>query len=302
MKLVSTLLASSLGLLVVACGGEKQETAAQDVKDTQEAAGEHTSLSVIINGDHRAEKNKSRDQYRHPQETLEFFGLEPGMTVVEIWPGGGWYTEIIAPFLKQGGGVYYAAGFDPEGASERGLARIASYKENFVGNPDLYGEVRVTAFSAKTGPIAPASSADMVLTFRNVHNWMKGEFTTKAFQDFYDALKPGGVLGVVEHRLPTSIEQDAKATSGYVHQSYVIELAKSTGFELVEVSEINANPKDTANHPFGVWTLPPVSRKAAYGEKPDPNFDSTPYQAIGESDRMTLKFRKPITADGALLE
>ncbi len=296
MKYLNIAMASVLALSLAACGGENAPAA-----EAQKVAPEVAKVDVmakVLAAPMRSEA-AARDVFRHPAETLEFFGLEAGMTVVEIWPGGGWYADVIAPYLASGGGTYYAAGFDPEGASERTLARIESFKEKYSGNSDVYGDVKVTAFSAKSGPVAPADSADMVLTFRNVHNWMRGEFTDKAFADFYTALKPGGILGVVEHRMPTTMEQDAAGTSGYVREDYVITMAEAAGFEFVDSSEINANAADTADHPFGVWTLPPSSRQP---READDTFDPEKYKAIGESDRMTLKFRKPITADGAMLE
>ncbi len=303
LSIMAIVLAGTFGLS--SCG-EAGRTADQQVDLTdsgqQVIASKKVSLVDVAAGDHRTDEARARDQFRNPVATLDFFGLEPNMTVVEIWPGGGWYTDIIAPYLASANGVYYAAGFDPNGASERGLARIAAYSENFVQQPEIFGEIRVTAFSAQAGAVAPAGSADMVLTFRNVHNWMSGGFTNKAFSDFYAALKPGGILGIVEHRLPTTREPDENARTGYVREDAVIAMATSAGFEFVEASDVNANPADTADHPFGVWTLQPVARTSAFGEDPDPSFDRAPYDAIGESDRMTLKFRKPIAADGAFLE
>ena len=274
-------------------------TAGSDTTQTATQPAEAGSLEAIATGDHRAEAAKARDQYRHPVETLEFFGLEPDMTVVEIWPGGGWYTDIIAPYLATGDGTYYAAGFEI-GDSERARNSFANFQEKL--SDDFYGTVEYTVLSADAEGVAPDGTADMVLTFRNIHNWMNGGFADKAFADFYDALKPGGVLGVVEHRLPEGREQDPRALSGYVSEATVIEMAENAGFTFVEASEVNANPADTADHPFGVWTLPPTLRAGNYGEEEDPNFDKEPYREIGESDRMTLKFRKPATADGALLE
>ncbi|WP_306252585.1 class I SAM-dependent methyltransferase [Parvularcula sp. IMCC14364] len=299
MKFTSTFAAFSALFLVTACGGGGGQVESPETETSPAVTG--MTIEAAVAAETRDADNKARDAFRNPAQTLTFFGVEPDMTVVEIWPGGGWYTEIIAPYLASGGGTYIAAGFDPNGASERGLARIAAFNDTFTGKPDIYGDVEVSAFSARSGPIAVSNSADVVLTFRNVHNWMSGGYTDKAFADFYDVLKPGGVLGVVEHRLPADREQDPEGRSGYVREDIVIGFAEATGFELVEVSQINANPADTADHPFGVWTLPPSARTSATRE-PDPDFDRTPYDAIGESDRMTLKFRKPITADGALLE
>jgi predicted methyltransferase len=242
-------------------------------------------LAAIIAGDHRSEANRARDQFRHPLETLTFFGLRPDMKVVEIWPSSGWYTEIIAPYVK-GQGAYYAAGWDPEAQAEFIRKGIAAYRARLDARPDLYGEVRmsVLAFPDKT-EIAPPGSVDMVLTFRNIHNWMPAGQAGNAFAAMYRALKPGGVLGVVEHRAPAGQPQDPKAASGYISEDYAIELARKAGFVLEARSEINANPKDTRDYPKGVWTLPPTYREG--------DVDRDRYTAIGESDRFTLRFRKP---------
>ena len=241
----------------------------------------------LLTAGHRSEKNKQRDQYRHPQETLEFFGIKPGMTVVEIAPGGGWYTEILSPLLGPNG-TLYAAHFDPNSEVEYYRNGRAKFERKMDVESDVYGNVEITTFQPpEMLDIAPAGSADAVVTFRNVHNWLRGgrEATVDSFKAMHKALKPGGVLGVVEHRLPESQQQDEKASSGYMHQQFVIDVAQDAGFKLVASSEINANPKDTANHPKGVWTLPPSLR---LGEE---NQDK--YLEIGESDRMTLKFVKP---------
>jgi predicted methyltransferase len=243
------------------------------------------ALQTLITGSHRSEADKARDQYRHPAETLSFFEIKDDMTVVEIWPGGGWYTDILAPFLKERG-TYYAAGIDPESASELGRTNAQKYKEKLAAKPELFGKVKATILDPPTKTdIAPEGSADMVLTFRNVHSWMARDQATTAFQAMYKALKPGGVLGVVEHRAKTDVPQDPKAASGYVREDEVIKMAEQVGFKLVDRSEINANPKDTKDHPQGVWTLPPALRLK--------EVDKEKYVAIGESDRMTLKFVKP---------
>lgn len=242
-------------------------------------------LKQIVAGDQRSDAASDRDQYRHPIETLTFFGLTDDMTVVEIWPGGSaWYMEILAPYLKDDG-TYYAASFDKDLDSNFIKKAAAALDQKIAGDPESYGKVNLTEFSANKTEIAPTGSADMVLTFRNVHNWMASGYADTAFAAFYKALKPGGVLGLVEHRAPADGEQDPKAQNGYVQQDYVIEMAKKAGFELVATSEVNANPNDTKNHPNGVWTLPPTF---ALG---DTDHDS--YAKIGESDRMTLLFKKP---------
>jgi predicted methyltransferase len=249
------------------------------------AADTAARLDAAIAGSHRSEANRARDAFRHPKETLLFFGLTPDKTVVEISPAGGWYTDILAPVLKDRG-LYIAAHNNPAGSAGAQKQR-AAFVERMKANPDLFGKVVVTSFGKGIeNNIAAPGSADMVLTFRNVHNWQMAGFAPEAFRAFYAALKPGGVLGVVEHRLPEDRTQtDATRSSGYVKESEVVRLAEAAGFKLVASSEINANPRDTADWPKGVWTLPP---NYAEGDK-----DRAKYQAIGESDRMTLKFVKP---------
>ena len=226
----------------------------------------------------RTPANVARDAYRHPVETLAFFGVEPDDTVVEIGPGGGWYTEILAPYLRDRG-RYYAAG------SERGLGGVNTLK---TANPQVYGTVLTTPFPAAADqPVQPAGQADVVLTFRNVHNWMLANppIADTVFRQAWTMLKPGGTLGVVEHRLPESADAAREARSGYVKTSTVRRLAEAAGFRYAGASEVNANPRDTADYPEGVWTLPPSYR---LGDR-----DRARYAAIGESDRMTLKFVKP---------
>jgi predicted methyltransferase len=255
------------------------------------------SLNDAVAGDWRSDDEKARDVWRNPAETLAFFDIQPSDTVIEIWPGGGWYTNILAPYLASGDGQMIAAVWDVnvfEGERlERIQQRIADFKAVYEADADLFGTLEYTAFSAESGPLADAGSVDAVLTFRNVHNWMGGDYSQKFFSDAYSALKPGGTLGVVEHRLPSSTEQDPRGSTGYVHEDFVKAMAASAGFEFVEASEINANPADTADHPFGVWTLPPVSRSTDREGNSVEGFDADAYLAIGESDRMTLKFVKP---------
>ncbi len=244
-----------------------------------------SDLGSIIEMPHRSDDNKARDQYRHPKETLEFFEVAPNHHVVEISPGRGWYTEILAPYLKNEGKLYLAV-FKDDSEREHYRNMNSALKEKVKAAPEIYGEVVYTTFEVPTemGPIAPDESVDRVLTFRNLHNWIKEGKLEEALKVFNKALKPGGVLGVVEHRLPKNKKHDPKAKSGYVREDFVIKKAKNAGFELVASSEINANPKDTADHPEGVWTLPPSLRLK--------DKDRAKYEAIGESDRMTLKFRK----------
>ncbi|MEZ5896444.1 MAG: hypothetical protein R3C40_02735 [Parvularculaceae bacterium] len=293
-----TLTATTLAALMLAACGE-QKADAEPVSEAETAATSSAAqLDAAIAGAWRTDEERARDQWRHPKETLEFFGVEPSMTVVEIWPGGGWYTNIIAPYLNSGGGVYYAANVDPA-ASDRAAQAVESYKEKYA-DASIYGDVRVTVLGDGS-PIAPEGTADVVLTFRNVHNWLGRGDAQDHFQAFYDALKPGGVLGVVEHRADEGADE-SNGAAGYVKESKVKELAKNAGFEFDLSSEINANPADTKDHPFGVWTLPPVRRSAEANGEETAGFDRAHYDAIGESDRMTLKFRKPLAADGALFQ
>ena len=242
-------------------------------------------LTKAIAGEHRSDKNKARDKYRHPKQTLEFFGFKPNMTVVEITPGGGWYTEILAPALK-GSGKLYGAHY-PDTGEDNYFSKSRKRLEKKLASDPVFSEVMLTDFQPKqSSELAPAGTADIVLTFRNLHNWGK-DGVTQVFSDAYKALKPGGVLGVVEHRMPASQDWEANKRSGYFPKSMAVELAKKAGFTLAATSEVNANPKDTAAHPKGVWTLPP---RLALGDK-----DKAKYIAIGESDRMTLKFVKPAT-------
>ncbi len=251
---------------------------------TASAESTASRLEAAINGPARDPANKARDKLRHPFETLMFFGIEPGMTVVEIWPGRGWYTEILAPFLRDRGRLY-AASWDKDLKNSRIQKTLSSFREKFLANPGLYGQPQLTELSRRKTKIAPAGSADMVLTFRNIHNWMKQGYERIIFEAMYDALKPGGILGVVEHRGNPEVWQDPQALSGYVNQDYVIEMAAAAGFRLLAASEINANPKDTKDYAAGVWSLPPTLRLK--------DKDREKYLAIGESDRMTLKFAKP---------
>ena len=253
-------------------------------------------LAAVIAGDWRTTAQKERDAYRHPLEALTFWGLKPGMTVLEVQPGAAAYwTEILAPYTKRTGGKLYVTGSDlanPD-LSEAAKKSRADWEARFAAKPDLYGTITVLNWGPKSAPL-PKDTFDLIVTARNVHNWMGSPgMVQKVFSEFYAALKPGGVLGLEEHRANPG-PQDPTAESGYVTEAYVIEQAEKAGFKLAARSEINANPKDTKDHPFGVWTLPPSLRTTPYGssQPPDPNFDTSKYAAIGESDRMVLRFVK----------
>jgi predicted methyltransferase len=275
-------------LAAVAAAGLAAPSLAQAARTAPVAKAEADTAARIdaaLAGAHRSDANKARDTYRNPRETLLFFGLRPNMTVVEISPGAGWYSEILAPVLKDKG-RYIAAHNNPMGSPGAQRQR-ASFVERMASDPAVFGKPAVSSFGKGIEfNIAAPGSADMVLTFRNVHNWMGAGFAPEAFKAFYGALKPGGVLGVVEHRMPEDrADTEDSRRSGYVKTSEVIRMAEAAGFELLAQSDVNANPKDTADHPKGVWTLPP---NFAMGDT-----DQAKYAAIGESDRMTLKFVKP---------
>jgi len=244
------------------------------------------SITEWAAGEHRSDSNRARNEFRNPVETLEFFGVTGDMTVIEILPSTGWYTEIMAPFLRNHG-KYYAAHFSPNASAAYMPRILRSFEEKITENPDLYGKITVRHLNPPHEvAIAPAESADMALTFRNVHNWIMAGQEHEYFATFYKALKPGGVLGVVEHRAKPDAGMDVMRTTGYVTEAYVKEVAAAAGFEFAGSSELNANPKDSTNHPEGVWTLPPSYQ---LGDE-----DRDKYMEIGESDRMTLKFTKPL--------
>ena len=275
-----------IGALALAACGKKGEAEPASIK-----AARNMTLQDAVAGDWRPAADKARDAWRHPVETLEFWGLKPGQTVVEFWPGAGWYTDILAPYLAANKGKLIAADLEPTDPASTEI--VEAYRARLKAKPKIYGEVEITAFGPTSGPVAPAASADLVLFLRNLHNWMAAGIAEKAFRDAFAALKPGGVLGVEEHRAAPGGVQDVLAANGYVQEAYVVRLAQEAGFVLDKTSEINANPADDRDHPFGVWTLPPVRLTAPRGEPADPNFDRTSYDAVGESDRMTLRLVKP---------
>ena len=238
------------------------------------------TLAQAVQSPNRTAKFVERDPVRHPVAELSFFGVAPGATVVEIWPGGGYWTEILAPYLKGQGHLDVAL---PAGEPDEVKSTLA-LRKRLEADPAVYGGITYTQLGVATFDVAPPGSADFVLTFRNIHNWMAEGFAERAFAAFYKALKPGGILGVEEHRGDAATPQDPKAENGYVRQDYAIGLAKAAGFHLVGTSEINANPKDTKNWPKGVWTLPPAFALGA--------IDHAKYAAIGEADNFVLKFQK----------
>lgn len=243
------------------------------------------TLEQILAGDHRSPANIVRNESRHPIETLDFFGLTPDMTLIEIGPSGGWYAEILAPYMRDQG-RYFGAHFSPNSPTAFHRRSLESFEEKVRQRPDIYGKATIRHLLPPLETvIGPAEGADMALTFRNVHNWIMAGLEHEYFEAFYAALKPGGILGVVEHRAKPDANMEVMETSGYVTEAYVKEIATAAGFEFVASSEINANPKDTKDYPEGVWTLPPDLRMG--------DVEREKYAEIGESDRMTLKFRKP---------
>ena len=242
------------------------------------------ALDKAVADPQRSQEFHDRDGARHPAAELKFFGIKPKDTVVEIWPSGGYWTEILAPYLAKRGKLYTAGLPANTGKPNTDKAR-ETFQQKLDADPARYGKVTVTEFGKDHFDIAPPGSADLVVTFRNLHNWMPGGYADAAMGAFFKALKPGGVLGIEDHRAPTTSPQDPKAENGYVRQDYAIELAKKAGFVFVGASEINANPKDTKDWPKGVWTLPPTF---ALDDQ-----DRAKYAAIGEADNFVLKFRKP---------
>ncbi|MCR9165909.1 MAG: class I SAM-dependent methyltransferase [Nannocystaceae bacterium] len=298
-----------LALSLSACTKQAPDTATPATPATPEQPGTEATVdaeapsdvwAVALEGSHRSDENKARDQFRHPKETLQFFGVTPSSNVVELAPGGGWYTEILAPLLHEQGKLTLSVS-SPEGPqSYYGTRQTQAFIEKKSAQPDVYGniELAITDSTIETGEdgkvksikvnamdLGPAGSADVVLTFRSSHGWYRREALDLAYKAAFDVLKPGGVFGVVQHRAAEGADPSQSAKAGYMPEATIIAAAKAAGFELGESSEINANPKDTKDYEGGVWTLPPSLSK---GET-----DRDKYLAIGESDRMTLKFVKP---------
>jgi predicted methyltransferase len=246
------------------------------------AAADAPAVDKVLAGNHRSDANRARDAYRHPKETLAFFGVKPDSTVMEVWPGGGWYTEVLSPYLREKG--KYIAIFPAQ--SVKGLE---NFKAKLATRPELYDKTAIVPLGVPDKlDIRPEGGADFILTFRNVHNWLGDDLTLtdKFMKSFFNALKPGGVLGVVEHRAKPGTTIAQSKESGYMDEAWVIERAQAAGFKLEAKSDVNANPRDTKDYAKGVWTLPPTLTN---GET-----DKAKYLAIGESDRMTLRFVKPL--------
>ncbi len=269
-KLAALAVACAVLLNACAAHSSRQSTAEQ--------------LTTILAGTQRSEENRARDVYRHPKETLLFFGVRPEMSVLEVWPEPGWYTEILAPLLRDKG-HYSAAVIAPDPSSTYITKRLEAFHDKLSSRPDLYDKVSVVTLPTDGAQLVAPNSLDMVVTFRNLHNWMAAGDASEVFATLYKALKPGGILGIVEHRGNPAVPQDPRAKSGYVNEDAAIRLIEAQGFRLVAKSEVNANPRDTKDYEQGVWTLPPTYR---LGEK-----DHDKYAAIGESDRFTMRFVKP---------
>lgn len=289
---------SAAGLALGACGKKPQTfTEPNPDGDPEERidpklAAQAGTLPWAVSGKWRSAIDKGRDKYRHPIELLTFFEVEPNSTVVDMWPGAGYMSEICAPYLARGKGQYIAALFEAS-AGPAAVALENTYRKHFSSDKSLYGDVRYTEFGPDSGKLWEPDSVDVVLMLLVIQDWMAAGIAEKAFADAFAALKPGGILGVEQHRADIGNVQDPAATNGYVQEPFVKQLATEAGFQFIAESEMNANPKDDKDHPFGVWTLPPQRLTAPRGQPPNPQFDGTLYESIGESDRMTLKFRKP---------
>jgi predicted methyltransferase len=281
---------TALAMLGACASVKASDTSAASLAATKPDA----SLDEAVGGAWRTPANVERDRWRKPAEALSFWGLRPGMTILELQPGGGYWTEILAPYARMTGGQYIATAADlgnpelPQGARD-GRARF----EARFADEALYGRVSYVNFGAKTMSLGAPASVDFVVNGRNIHNWMAAGTLDQVLAQAFEVLKPGGILAIEEHRNAEGAAQDPKAGSGYVTEAFVIEAAARAGFTLDARSDVLSNSADDRDHPFGVWTLPPNLRSSPYGQEPNPAFDSAPYAAIGESDRMALRFVKP---------
>jgi len=285
--------AGAAALATPGCGRSSQKAKLRGAESAAPPPPPYT-LEDAVRNPSRTGQERARDVWRQPMDTLTFMGLRPGMTVVELWPGLGWYTAILAPFLARTGGRLIVAVFDPATPQpSEAVQTNTALAQRIASDAGTFGKVETVGFGPKSGPLAAAGSADMVVTFRNLHNWMAAGWAEKAFADIAAVLKVGGLLGLEEHRAEPGSAQDPAAANGYVTEAYVKALAQEAGLLFAASCEINANPKDTRGHPFGVWTLPPTRQSAPLGQPDNPKFDHQRYDAIGESDRMTLRFVKP---------
>ncbi len=280
-------IAGAVAFVLAACAGAPDERAVAPAGDT--------SLALAVASGWRTAEDRARDRYRRPAEALAFWGLRPQMTIVEIAPGGGWWTHILAPYARMSNGRYISASGDLGAPNVTEAARVAraEFLQSF-SDETIYGDIQVVDFSMRAGLELPDESADFMLVARAFHNWARTEGATDRFMtEFERVLRPGGVLAVEQHRAAPGADVTQSSLAGYVPEAYVIEAATRAGLVLAGRSDLNANPQDTRDHPFGVWTLAPIARTSPQGTPPNPNFDRSRYDAIGESDRMTLRFVKP---------
>ncbi len=276
-----------MGVALLGCGGSTSDTSSGTASAETSGADQSASLTIddVLAMPHRSAENRARDRFRHPSETLAFFGVTRDMTVLELSPGGGWYTEVLAPFLRGHGRLIAAIPTEDSPNEYRRTSGLA-FRAQIAERAEIYGPIETVSLSTpETIALGDDASVDAVLTFRNLHNWFKDERMDEVIADAFRVLRPGGVFGVVEHRAAAGTDVETSRESGYMPEAWVIEHVTAAGFVLEERSEINANPADTHDHPNGVWSLPPVLRGG--------DVDRDAFVAIGESDRMTLRFRKP---------
>ena len=281
--LIPALLASALAACAATPSTSAPSAAAAASQPGERAAADPARFDAVLAGDWRTPAFVARDAHRHPRETLDFFGVQPGQRVIELTPGAGWYSEILAPYLQPRG--QYVAALAAAEAGSAGARRNETLRAKFAGDSARYGRAEVVEFNPQAPRLGAPGSADVVLTFRNAHNWVDAGTAAGYFKAFHEVLKPGGVLGLVDHRARPGTDLETMKRSGYLTEALVIELATAAGFRLDARSQVNANPRDGTDHPNGVWTLPPTNRHEAG--------DAERYRAIGESDRMTLRFVKP---------
>ncbi|MDQ2068559.1 class I SAM-dependent methyltransferase [Natronospira bacteriovora] len=279
-------LATAMAALLLGC--------APTQPDPRDREAVRDAIAQAAEGEYRSDANRARNQYRNPVETLDFFGLDQDMTVVELWPGGGWYTEILAPVMADNGKLI-AANFDPDSDVDY-QARIGkAYLERLATEPGIFGKVETVPFDPpRKARLGEPNSADLVVSFRSLHGWVNAGVADDVFRSAMEVLRPGGHFGIVQHRAPSGADTEEWARQGYVPEDYVVRIARNAGFHLAESSEINANPRDTRDHEYGVWTLPPSFRACRdIRDEAEKQSCMDHYRAIGESDRMTLLFVKP---------